>query len=63
MVKGFCAWDDRLEKGATREDAEQLMKLLLSLLPQQLHQSVKPSQLRGMRNYSIKIPIHTSVIR
>ena len=30
-VKGFCAWDERLEKGATRSDAEDLLKLLMPL--------------------------------
>ena len=62
-VKGFCSWDERLAKGATRSHAEQLMALLIPLLPDQLKPRVKPFQLRGLRNYSIKIRIESSIIR
>ena len=62
-VKGFCTWDERLEKGATREDADNLVKLLMPSLPAQLQQRVKPFSLRGLRNYSIKIQIEPSFIR
>eukprot|EP00930_Biecheleria_cincta_P039727 TRINITY_DN27283_c0_g3_i1.p2 TRINITY_DN27283_c0_g3~~TRINITY_DN27283_c0_g3_i1.p2 ORF type:complete len:267 (-),score=55.90 TRINITY_DN27283_c0_g3_i1:3056-3856(-) len=62
-VKGFCSWSERLELCATRADAEQLMALLVLLLPEQLRSSVKPVQLRGLRNFSIQIPVEPSVIR
>ena len=39
------------------------MKILLSLLPKGLHPAVKPFRLRGMRNYSIQVPVDHSVMR
>ena len=30
-IKGFCSWDERLSKGATRTDGEKLMELLMPL--------------------------------
>ena len=62
-VKGFCTWADRLAKGATRTDATELMNILTPLLPQELQAQVKPFELRGLRNYSIKIPVAPEVIR
>ena len=62
-VKGFCSWNDRLSKGASRSDADQLMQLLVPLLPGSLKEHVKPFELRGLRNYSIKIPVSSHVIR
>ena len=62
-IKGFCAWDRRLEHCATRDDATELMKILLPLLPNDLQPAVKPFRLRGMRNYSIQVPVGHSVMR
>ena len=62
-VKRFCSWDERLEKGATRDDAEELLKLMLPLLPAQLRQHFKPFSLRGLQNYTDKIVVEASVIR
>ena len=62
-VKGFCSWNDRLSKGATRGDAEELMQELLPLLPLQLQQHDRPLQLRGLRNYSVQIPVASDVMR
>ena len=62
-IKGFCSWKERLDKGATRADASELMKLLMPLLPQELQPHVRPFELRGLRNYSIKIPVNSDVIR
>ena len=62
-IKGFCEWGKRLEKGATREDAAELMNLLMPTLPTSLHGYIKPFQLRGIRNYSIQAPIDSTVIR
>ena len=54
---------ERLSNGASRADATELMKLLMPLLPESLHQHIKSFELRGLRNYSIKIPVGPSVIR
>ena len=62
-IKGFSTWQDRLNKGATRQDAGELMTMLMPLLPHDLHQHIKPFELRGLRNYSIKIPVACEVIR
>ena len=62
-IKGFCSWKERLDKGATRADANELMKLLMPLLPHDLQPRVRPFELRGLRNYSIKIPVSSVVIR
>ena len=62
-VKGFCAWDERLTKGATRADATSLLGMLMPLLPEDLRKYVQPFSLRGLRNYSIKIPVAAQVIR
>ena len=62
-LKGFCPWKERLTNGATRADATELLNLLIPLLPEDLQKHVKPFELRGLRNYSIKVPIEPSVIR
>ena len=62
-IKGFCSWSERFMKGATRADAGELLKLLTPLLPQDLQQHVRPFELRGLRNYSVKVPINPECIR
>ena len=56
-IKGFRAWDQRREKGATREDATQLMYILMPLLPEPLRPWVTDFQLRRLRKYSIQVPV------
>ena len=52
-----------MSKGATRSDASELRNFLVPSLPQELHPSIKPFELRGLRNYSTKIPVAPKVIR
>ena len=62
-VKGFCSWSERLSKGASRADAAELMSMLTPLLPTDLQQHVGLFTLRGLRNYSVQIPVDSNFIR
>ena len=54
-VKRFSSWKGLLDEGATRADANELMKLQGRLLPQELQSHVHPFKLRGLRNYTVKV--------
>jgi len=61
-IKGFCEWEERKKKGATRKDADDLMALLTPALPEELQDKIGKPQLRGLRNYSIKIGVDPEFI-
>ena len=59
----FCTWTNRLKGGATRDNATQLMALLMPLLPDEIKSHIKPFELRGLGDHSVKIPMSPSEIR
>eukprot|EP00929_Paragymnodinium_shiwhaense_P076609 TRINITY_DN39409_c0_g1_i1.p1 TRINITY_DN39409_c0_g1~~TRINITY_DN39409_c0_g1_i1.p1 ORF type:complete len:275 (+),score=56.31 TRINITY_DN39409_c0_g1_i1:84-908(+) len=56
-IKGWCTWKERHEFGKTRNDVETLMLELTAILPESLKPRVHAFNLRGLRNYSVRIPI------
>jgi hypothetical protein len=55
-LKGFCDYQDRFEKGITRGEAEALVERLKRSVPEALRADIGPLRLRGLRNYSIRVP-------
>ena len=62
-IKGFCDFSDMKEKGVTRVQASELMMKLKAALPEDLQVHVKDFELRGAKNYNIKVPISPKYLK
>ena len=61
-ILGFCAWGDKPSEGVTRAEATGLLGTLRNLLDPALRPHIPEFQLKGSRNYSIRIPITPSYV-
>ncbi|CAK0843534.1 unnamed protein product [Prorocentrum cordatum] len=62
-IKGWCQYSERLDEGVTRAEADEFRNKLLQKIPKEIQHHVGPIQLRGGRNYSIRIKIHQDVLQ
>ena len=56
-VKGFCSWDDRREKGLTRENVKRTCDEVKALLPEDLKQHFHDFVLNGLSSFKIKVNV------
>jgi hypothetical protein len=54
-IKGYCSWEERREKGLTRDKAGRLVAELRGHLPEELRGHFGEMQLRNMFNHKIQV--------
>ncbi|CAK0789598.1 unnamed protein product [Prorocentrum cordatum] len=56
-IMGLCEWEYTSSKGMNRTEATEMVLELKGQLPQELREHVREMQLKGPRNYAIRIPM------
>ena len=63
-IKGFVdKFEEALEKGITKDKASELVEKLKECLPEQLKDCVGDMELKGERNFAVKVMINDKVNR
>ena len=61
-IKGFREFKDVKTKGIDRPDAAELMKALVSTVPDALRSNIGAFRLKAAKNFAVRVPVDPDVL-